>query len=280
MDRSVTKAGWPIRQVSYPPPRHGRVLMMEQLSTESDLSNNYFPFRVLGVCGGIGSGKSLACQTLIQELGCWAHLEADSIAHSLYEPKITNDINSSNEVTLQDDIVEQFGTDILTKDGRIDRAALGSIVFSSSDRMVELERLVWPHVKRAIERIIQEYRTKPIPPDKKPILVLEAAVLIDAEWDDILDGLWLVRTPNDEIALERLQSLRNFSRDVAQQRLEAQQTRRGIQNWQQELENGVISRVINNEGSREDLKSQLAMALLDESSWYALKSKEKESIVP
>jgi hypothetical protein len=100
-------------------------------------------FKVLGVCGGIGSGKSSACKLLVSELGCLAHLDADSIAHTVYRP-------GSQAVR---DIVEEFGRDILLLPPRqardhtknddtekenkdeIDRKKLGAIVFADRSAM-------------------------------------------------------------------------------------------------------------------------------------------------
>lgn len=84
-------------------------------------------FKVLGVCGGIGSGKSSASHLLVSELGCLAHLDADSLAHSVYSP-------GSQAVK---DIVAAFGEGILQESDKeeIDRKKLGAIVFSDRNEM-------------------------------------------------------------------------------------------------------------------------------------------------
>lgn len=214
--------------------------------------------KVLGVCGGIGSGKSQACKTLVEDLSCWAHLDTDSIAHKVYEP------NSQAVV----DIANEFGSEILTEDGQVDRKQLGAIVFGSPESMSKLERIVWPHVKTEIETIVDSYREKSVPDGKKPVIVLEAAVLVDAGWQDLLDGLWVVRVPPEQ-ALERLQSQRGFSADDAQQRIDAQQSRRGIGNLQEEVDNGVVSCVVTNDGTLDDLTKRLSDAMGDTSCWYS-----------
>lgn len=213
--------------------------------------------RVLGVCGGIGSGKSHACKTLVDDLGCWAHLEADTIAHKVYEP-------NSQAVK---EIAEEFGAQILTNDGQVDRQQLGAIVFSSADSMAQLERIVWPHVKVEIQTIIDSYKEQDIPDGKEPILVLEAAVLVDAGWLDLLDGMWVVKVPT-AVALERLQSQRGLSAEDAKTRIDAQQTRRGIGNLQDEVDNGVVSCVIANDGNTDELKEKLNKALQENNCWY------------
>ena len=213
--------------------------------------------RVLGISGGIGSGKSAACKTLVNDLGCWAHLEAGTIAHNVYKP-------NSQAVR---EIVHEFGSQILTKNGEVDRKQLGAIVFSSPESMSKLERIVWPHVKEEIQKILNWYQKQVVPPSKVPILVLEAAVLVDAGWDDLLDGLWVIKTPED-VALSRLQSQRGLIAEDARTRIQAQKVRRGIGNLEQEIDDGVVSCVITNDTTAEELKAKLAKALHDDSCWY------------
>jgi Dephospho-CoA kinase len=66
-------------------------------------NNNNNDFRILGVCGGIGSGKSTASKLLVSECRCWDHLDVDSIAHSVYSP---------GSQAIQD-VVSEFGSKIL-----------------------------------------------------------------------------------------------------------------------------------------------------------------------
>mmetsp|Transcript_11903 Transcript_11903/g.16899 ORF Transcript_11903/g.16899 Transcript_11903/m.16899 type:complete len:279 (-) Transcript_11903:1531-2367(-) len=212
--------------------------------------------KVLGVCGGIGSGKSQACKLLVSELGCMTHIDADTTAHVVYEP-------GSKAL---EEIAELFGSDILLENGQIDRKKLGSIVFADKAAMSQLEHFVWPHVKTVIQQRIQELRSNSANNDKIPVIVLEAAMLLDAEWDDLLDGLWIVTTP-PEMALDRLVSNRDLSTEEAQKRMDAQATRRGVGNLAEEVENGVVTCVIENKGSIEDLTTSLEEALCDPTAW-------------
>jgi len=215
--------------------------------------------KVLGICGGIGSGKSQACTTLVENLGCWAHIEADKLAHQVYNP--------GNQAFTA--IVKEFGSKILTKDNEVDRKQLGEIVFSSPESMKKLENIVWPYVKSEIENIKKSYeKDLELPNDKSPILVLEAAVLIDAGWQDLLDGLWAIKVPH-EVAIERLQSKRGLSRDEAEKRIMAQKSRRGVGNVEEEVENGIVSGVISNDGPLSNLEEKLSDALKNKSFWYS-----------
>jgi dephospho-CoA kinase len=188
-------------------------------------------------------------------------LEADSIAHSVYHP-------DSEAVT---EIVNEFGSHILDEHGQIDRKQLGKIVFDNPAKMAKLERIVWPHVKREIQTHLDRLRK-----EHKAgggVVVLEAAVLLDAGWEDLLDGLWVVTTPTP-VALQRLVEHRGFTHEEAQKRIEAQQPRRGIGNLGEEVEKGIVTKVIENEGSPEELQHKLQQALEDPTAW---KSETMES---
>jgi len=238
-------------------------------STSSD------SFRVLGVCGGIGSGKSTASNLLVSSYNCLKHIDADSVAHSIYAP-------GSQAIR---DVVATFGNEILLRqdDGEkeedmspieIDRKKLGEIVFAKQSAMTKLEKIVWPYVKTLLIDEISMLRRKwaaeckefKASPNKRPIVVLEAAVLIDAGWDDILDGVWVVTVPR-EVALTRLIETRGLTIEEARKRIDAQESRRGIGNLQQEIDAGVVTGEIKNDGSLDDLSRSLKRSLDDPDRW-------------
>jgi len=213
--------------------------------------------KVLGVCGGIGSGKSEVCRLLVEELGCTAHLDADSLAHQVYQP---------NSPAIQE-IANEFPADVVVVNGEIDRKALGAIVFSDPSAMSQLEQIVWPHVKDEIRKQINLHREQQQEAEQDSIVILEAAVLIDAGWMDLLDGLWVVQA-SQNVAMERLTKYRGLDTDTALQRIEAQQSRRGIGNLQQEVDQGIVSAIIPNDGDIDTLKETLEEALHNPTSWY------------
>lgn len=223
------------------------------MSSDDIDNNSKSSLRVLGVCGGIGSGKSYACKLLVEHSNdVIAHLEADSVAHAVYTP--------GNPALTE--ISEEFGSHILENDGSVNRKELGAIVFSDPAKMVKLEQIVWPYVKKEIQLRLQEIQEE----CKSGIVVLEAAVLLDAGWDDIMDAIWVVKTPASK-ALERLVSNRNFTEEEAQKRIDAQEPRRGIGNLNDEVEKGVVTRVIENVGNEQDLQDSLHQALQDPTAW-------------
>jgi len=216
--------------------------------------------KVLGVCGGIGQGKSTACK-ILSDLGCIAHLDADSIAHSVYSP-------GSQAVK---DVVSEFGSAILSQgtDDTIDRKELGKIVFAERSAMARLEKIVWPHVKTLLSEKIDALRQDWEMENKDnaiPVIVLEAAILLDAGWDDLVDGVWAVRSPRST-AVKRLVETRNLAEEEAEKRINYQLSSRGIGNIDEEVKNGVITAVIENNRSLEDLKESLKNAIKDPKSW-------------
>ena len=168
------------------------------------------------------------------------------------------------------EIAAVFGSGVLL-DGEakptVNRRKLGSIVFGDEKRMRDLEKIVWPHVEAKIKQEIVEYKERAAE-DKEPVIVVEAAVLLDAGWQDsILDGVWVVRVPR-EVAIDRITTTRQLSRDEAIKRIEGQQSRRGIGNLSDEIKNKVVTSTIDNAGSLEELEAQLKASLSDPNAWY------------
>lgn len=258
INTSSSSSSYPFRRTS---------LAMSSLSNEVQGPQT---FKVLGICGGIGSGKSSASKMMVSKLGCLVHLDADSLAHTVYSP-------GSQAVK---DIVNEFGKEILLEDDgsekeEIDRKKLGAIVFSDRSEMAKLERLVWPHVKTLLVDRIQGVKseweegkftgsdtgTSPV-----PVVILEAAVLLDADWDDILDGVWVITAPR-EVKLKRLMESRGLSEEECNKRIDAQISRRGIGNLEEEVQKRVVTNVINNSGNEEEVVKLLRAALVDPKSW-------------
>jgi dephospho-CoA kinase len=220
-----------------------------------------FPsLKILGICGSIGSGKSYASSLLTSNLDNMAgitahHIDTDSLAHGVYAP-------GSKAI---DEIGDEFGKNVIV-DCTIDRKALGSIVFSDRSKMEKLERIVWPHVKSLLIRKIQEIERSTEESEGNAIVIVEAAVLLDADWDanELFDGIWIIRA-SEETSIERLVKKRGMEREEAIKRLEAQLSRRGIGNWEQELQERSVTAVILNEGS--DLWDKLKNSLVDPECW-------------
>lgn len=212
--------------------------------------------RILGVCGGIGSGKSLACRILVSDLGCAAHIDADKLSHGVYTP---------GNLALKE-ISEEFGSDILQESGEIDRKKLGGIVFSDPKFMSKLEGIVWPHARALLETRLEELDREFHNATSTSLVIVEAAVLIDAGWDDLFDAVWVVQAPATTTT-DRLISDRGMDGPDATIRIDAQQSRRGIGNLQEEVEKGTVTAVIENNGTIDALTTRLAEKLSNPLAW-------------
>jgi dephospho-CoA kinase len=128
----------------------------------------------IGLTGGIGTGKSFVAQVLVEQGA--VILNADLVGHEAYLPG----------APAYEDIVAEFGKDVVAEDGTIDRKKLGPIVFSSPDRLARLNALTHPRMKEMMrEKLANAARTG------AEMAVLEAALLFDAGWDDLTDEVWV-----------------------------------------------------------------------------------------
>lgn len=191
--------------------------------------------KTIGLTGGIGSGKSAVSQ-LLGDLGAFI-VDADKVGHEIYLP--------GTEAWEQ--VTAAFGQDILTPDQTIDRKKLGAIVFGSDDARKKLNSIVHPLMFQNIDRRIKEKRAEGF---TKPIVV-EAAILIEANWLPLADEVWLVVT-NKNAVIKRVTSQRGLSAKETEARIASQLSdveRRKYANL-----------VIENDGSLEDLKQKVQTA--------------------
>lgn len=140
---------------------------------------------VVGLTGGIGGGKSTVAG-MIEQLGA-AILSADLTGHEVYAP---------GRPAWQE-IVDTFGRDVVAADGTIDRAKLREIVFSDPKELARLNAITHPRMKEMMREKI-EARGR----EGADVVVLEAALLFDAGWDDLTDEVWVTVAP-PAIAAER-----------------------------------------------------------------------------
>lgn len=203
---------------------------------------------VIGLTGGIASGKSTAA-ALLEELGAQA-IDADLLGHRAYERGTPG----------FERVVEAFGRGVVGEEGAIDRRVLSERVFGAPDAMRRLTDIVWPETRRLALREIADVRGR----EPEAVVVLEATLLLEAGWEDIVDEVWVVAV-DPETALDRLMQLRGLPREEALRRIEAQMS----------LEERVerADRVIPNRGSRADLRRQLGAA------WQALAERRAQPSV-
>ncbi len=161
--------------------------------------------RVICLTGGLASGKSTASRFL-KEQG--AHvIDADVLGHRTYEPG----------ASAHAQIVKAFGDDLLAADGRIDRKALGARVFGRPAELKKLTDIVWPGIRTLAAQEIARVRAA----GTAPAIVLEAAVLFEAGWQDLGDEVWVVIVDR-EVAIARAMQRDGVARAAAESRLDAQ----------------------------------------------------------
>jgi phosphopantetheine adenylyltransferase/dephospho-CoA kinase len=92
-------------------------------------------------------------------------------------------------------VIENFGNDILDDDGNIDRKKLGKLVFGKPSELRKLNEIVWPEIKNLTNNEINRLFNI----EGKKIIVIEAAVLFEAKWDDIMNEIWVCFIPDEEV---------------------------------------------------------------------------------
>ena len=191
--------------------------------------------KTIGLTGGIGSGKSTVSQ-ILAGLGAWV-IDADKVGHEIYLP---------GKAAWQQ-VTAAFGPDILAADQTIDRKKLGAIVFGSEEARKKLNAIVHPLMFKEIERRIKEKRAEGV---IQPIVV-EAAVLIEANWLPLVDEVWVVVAGRSAV-IERVAAQRGLSAHDTEARIVSQLADA------ERLKHASV--VIPNDGALEDLQKRVSEA--------------------
>ena len=159
----------------------------------------------VGLTGSIAVGKSFVV-SVFQELGC-ATFDADKIAHLAMEP---------GRPAFQE-IVREFGNDVLDAEGRIDRVKLGTIVFADEFKRRQLNAIVHPRVIEEQDRLLREAEVR----DPRGIAIIDAALMIESGGYRRFDKVIVVFCDREE-QVERLMRRNQIPRDDAERRIAAQ----------------------------------------------------------
>ena len=160
--------------------------------------------KVIGLTGGIGSGKS-AVARLLAELGA-VIIDADKIGHEALK----------RDTEVWHEVVAAFGQQILTPAGNINRRKLGEIVFGNPASLLKLNQIMHPRMYERVTAQIEEYRRKGV-----GVVVLEAPLLLEAGWASLVDEVW-VTVAVEATVLRRLQERTGLSEPESLARIRSQ----------------------------------------------------------
>lgn len=158
---------------------------------------------VVGLTGNIGCGKS-SLSDIFRAEGIKI-IDADIIARQIYEDE-----------KLLRKVYETFGNDIKNEDGSLNRKALGRIVFSDDEKLIQLNKLTHPVIRQKVSDEIEEYKSQ-----NEEIVILDAALLVESDYLNFIDKL-LVVTCKENIQIERIIARDNCSIEEALDRIRSQ----------------------------------------------------------
>jgi dephospho-CoA kinase len=183
----------------------------------------------VGLTGGVASGKSTV-SAMLRELGAVV-VDADALAREVVEPGTPG----------LDAVVDEFGSDVLTDDGRLDRSKVGALVFADPSRRAALEAIVHPLVRaRATE--IEEAAPAGV------LVVHDIPLLVETGQATSFDAVVVVDVP-EEVQVERAVRERGWTEAEARARVEAQASRADRL--------AAATHVVDNSGDVEDLRQRV-----------------------
>lgn len=187
--------------------------------------------RVIGITGGVGSGKSTVLSHLREAFG--AHVcQMDETARELQR----------RGAPCYEEIINTFGTGILRDDGELDRQKLGKIVFSDGEKLQQLNAIVHPAVFRQVQSEIDEKKQEGV-----RLFVVEAALLTE-EGMALCDEMWYIYASTD-VRRERLKRSRGYTDDKIDRMIASQP--------EEEAFRKACAIVIDNSGTPEETKRQI-----------------------
>lgn len=191
---------------------------------------------IIGLMGGSGSGKGAACK-IFTTLGGYC-IDADKTAHLL--------MKRGNKCYAE--IVDFFGTEILSEDGEINRAILGPIVFSDKEKLKRLNEITHKHIREEIKNDILKNK------DKYKFIVVDAPLLVESGLDKAADTVCLIYADTKK-RIERIMQRDNISEEKARLRIKNQMSH--------EEERLYASSLIENNGSLEELEEKIKKYIKD-----------------
>ena len=186
---------------------------------------------VIGLAGGIGSGKSEVARVLA-ELGAVV-LDADKLGHEVYLPNTDG----------WREVVATFGEDVLLPSGEVDRRALGGKVFGNPEAMAKLNAIAHPRIRQKLAEGIEEQTRM-----GTHVVVMDAAILIEAGWTDLADEVWVATAPEAHV-IQRLQARSNLTEEQIRSRMASQMS------TEERVTHAHV--VVSNDGDLEELQRKV-----------------------
>ncbi len=155
--------------------------------------------KIIGLTGGVGAGKSTVLNFLEKDWGAFV-LQADQAGHLVMEPG----------EECYEPVIRLFGEKIIKSDKRLDRRKISDIVFSHREKLEALNQIIHPAVKRYILKRLEKEKAA-----GRKLCVIEAALLLEENYQEFCDSVWYVHT-DKEIRILRLMKNRGYSREKAE----------------------------------------------------------------
>jgi dephospho-CoA kinase len=159
---------------------------------------------IIGLTGGIGTGKTEICR-ILGELGAYV-IDADRIVHESYR----------NNSKIRTAVVAEFGVGIVSSDGDIDRAQLGSIVFGDIHALRRINKVIHPLVLEELRARLHTIQCSGV-----EVVVVEVPLLVEAGWNSIFDEVW-VTVVDEETAIRRTAERSGLSSKKIRARIRSQ----------------------------------------------------------
>lgn len=188
--------------------------------------------KILGITGGVGSGKSEVLKFLQEAYGA-AVSPLDDVARQLQQ----------KGQPCFERIAEAFGRDMLGADGELDRGKLAGAVFSDPERLALLNAIVHPEVRRWVEQDIFQKEREGV-----RLYVVESALFPDVDYGDLCEEMWYIYA-EEPVRYRRLAQSRGYTEDRTRGMIQAQPPETAFRR--------ICTAVIDNSGPFENTKKQI-----------------------
>lgn len=189
--------------------------------------------KIIGVTGGIGSGKSTVSR-ILRDLGAII-ISAD---------KVARDIVYKGEKALLE-LVEYFGDEILTDNGELNRKKLGTIVFGNNEKLEVLNSITHKYIVEKIVDMAEQFRME----NKSGIMVIDAPIPVEHGFIDLVDQVWVV-TADIDVRIKRIIERDEITREEALNRINSQKKEGEYLS--------IADEVLVNNGGIEELEKEVA----------------------